>query len=207
MKNLISNYTFLLLLILTFSFSSCGDDEVINEPLPELSADEISDLQFLREEEKLARDVYAYLGSLYEHIIFENIGASEQRHIDFVLEIMDQYQVEDIGSEEPGVFNNPVIQDLYNRLSSAGEESLLDALIVGATIEDIDINDLDMAINTSNNQDLLDVYEILQCGSRNHIRAFTSQIKQEEGSYTPQYISQQLYDEILQAGHESCNSK
>ena len=200
---LIAALTFITISVL--SFSSCGDDEIIQEPLPELTEIEIENLQFLREEEKLARDVYVYLGSIYDHIIFDNIGASEQRHIDFVLEIMDKYQVEDKGTDEGGAFNNPTIQLLYNNLIEQGEPSLLDALIVGATIEDLDINDLDINMNNTINDDLLSLYQLLQCGSRNHIRAFTSQIKQEGGNYVPQFISQERLTEIIQRGHESCS--
>ena len=196
---------FAVLVLFGFSMTSCGDEEIIQEKIPELTQVEIEDLQFLREEEKLARDVYAHLGNIYDHIIFDNIGASEQRHVDFVLEIMDKYQVEDKGTDEAGIFNNPDIQSLYNSLIDQGEQSLLDALIVGATIEDLDINDLDNNMTNTMNEDLLGLYQLLQCGSRNHIRAFTSQVKQEGGNYLPQYLSQERFTDIIQRGHESCS--
>ena len=205
MKKIIRLFPILLLSTLMLSISSCGDEEEVQDLLPQLTPIEVENLQFLREEEKLARDVYAHLGGLYDHIIFDNIEASEQRHIDFVLELMEKYDLSDNSTNEPGIFNNSDIQSLYNSLIDQGKNSLLDALIVGATIEDLDINDLDNAIDNTENMDLIGLYQLLQCGSRNHIRAFTSQVKQEGGNYIPTYISQDRLNEIIQLGHESCS--
>ena len=47
---------------------------------PVLSAKEASDLIFLREEEKLARDVYLALYDAWGTPIFLNISSSEQKH-------------------------------------------------------------------------------------------------------------------------------
>jgi hypothetical protein len=191
--------------LLGFSFSSCTDEEIpLDNPIT-LTDIEEENLRFMREEEKLARDVYTHLGSIYDLPIFENISASEQKHINFVLDVMEQYGLEDTGTDEPGVFTIPALQELYNTLIEAGEPSLLDALTVGATIEDVDIKDLLDALDQTNNSDLTELFELLKCGSGNHMRAFTSQIKNQGGEYVPQYISQELYEEILNAGHESCN--
>jgi hypothetical protein len=191
---------------LMVSIASCTEEkEDPVETLITLTETEEANLRFMREEEKLARDVYTYLGTLYDLPIFGNISGSEQKHLNFVLDIMDQYNLEDTGTDEAGVFTIPAIQELYNTLIAAGEPSLLDALTVGATIEDVDIKDLLEALNQTENTDLIELFELLQCGSRNHMRAFTGQIENRGGVYTPQYISQELYDEILNGGHESCN--
>lgn len=55
----------------------------------DLSAAEENSLAFMREEEKLARDVYNALYSIYGTNIFSNIGASEQTHTDAVLSLKD----------------------------------------------------------------------------------------------------------------------
>ena len=75
MKNI-----FLILTILLFySCNNSDETEVISE---ELSLQEKQDLQFLKEEEKLARDVYLYAFDLYAYKVFENISKSEQMHMD-----------------------------------------------------------------------------------------------------------------------------
>ncbi|NNF33968.1 MAG: DUF2202 domain-containing protein [Saprospiraceae bacterium] len=206
MKKLYPILSVAFLSFIMFSFISCGDDDpIIEEPLVTLTDDEALTLFYLREEEKLARDVYAYLGSLYDHIIFDNIGASEQRHVDFVLEVMDEYDIPDTGSDDAGVYTLPELQDLFNSLTAKGELSLYDALYVGATIEDLDIFDLDAALTETMNEDLINLYEALRCGSSNHIWAFTSQLKMEGDPYTPQFLSQERYDGLLLAGHQSCS--
>ncbi len=191
-------------LLLAASLASCQDDDV---PTPEravLTESETATLRFMREEEKLARDVYTYLGSKYALPIFSNIASSEQRHVDFVLDVMDQYDVEDIATDTPGAFTLPALQDLYRSLTAKGELSLLDALWVGATIEDMDINDLNEAIKATENADLIDLYELLRCGSENHLRGFNGQIEWNGGTYTPVYITQDEFDAIIAGSHASC---
>jgi hypothetical protein len=45
----------------------------------------------------------------------------------------------------------------------------------------------------------------LSCGSRNHLRAFTSQLELQGQSYIPQYLSLEQYNAILAGSHENCN--
>jgi hypothetical protein len=205
MKKIFPILTVVILSFITFSFISCGDDDpILEEPQVTLTDDEALTLFYMREEEKLARDVYAYLGSLYDHMIFDNIGASEQRHVDFVLEVMGEYDIPDTGSDDPGVYTLPELQELYNTLTAKGALSLYDALYVGATIEDKDIFDLDAGLAATMNEDLIRLYEQLRCGSSNHLWAFTSQLKEEGDPYVPQFLSQDRYDGLILAGHQSC---
>ena len=53
----------------------------------------------------------------------------------------------------------------------------MDALIVGATVEDLDIKDLIDLLNKTDNPDIILVYNNLNKGSRNHLRAFIAQIE------------------------------
>jgi len=198
-----------LVLILALTQVSCSrddDDPIITDPVPTttLSQEEKDDLLFMREEEKLARDVYLHNFDLYGMKIFQNISNSEQTHMDRLLDLIVAYNLTDPASLEIGVFNNADLQSLYNDLITKSNLSLLDALEVGATIEDVDIRDLDESIAKTDKVDIILTYENLNCGSRNHMRAFIGQIESAGGSYTPQFITVEKFNEILNADHEKC---
>lgn len=186
-------------------FSSCSNDNnnLISTPLTQT---EINDLKFLREEEKLARDVYLFSYDKYQTSIFSNISQSEQKHMNSVLNLMAKYGIPDSASTEIGVFNNPDLQELYNTLTLQSNISLIEALKVGATIEDLDINDIDDFIGNTIKSDLLSVYDNLTCGSKNHIRSFTSQLSLNEITYVPQYISVEYYSTILSESNGGCGN-
>jgi len=203
MKNLI-----IFALIVIFALiSSCSGDEtsVLTEPESGiLSQTEIDDLKFSREEEKLARDVYLFSYDKYGVSIFDNIAKSEQQHMDQVLVLLNTYQIDDPASAERGVFSNQALQDLYNTLTTRSNISLMEAYKVGALIEDLDINDLDDIESRTSKADLLNVYDKLECGSRNHLRNYTNQLTLNGVSYEPQYISFDKYTDILSSGNEQC---
>jgi hypothetical protein len=186
--------------------SHCSN-ESNNEDLIPLSQAEINDLKFLREEEKLARDVYLYSYDKYQLMIFDNISQSEQRHMNSVLNLLNKYGIPDSASTEIGVFNNPNLQKLYNSLTKQADISSVEALKAGATIEDLDINDIDNFTANTTKPDLLNVYGNLNCGSKNHIRAFTRWLENEEVTYTPQFISMDEYNVILSSSNGGCGNK
>ncbi|NPA43416.1 MAG: DUF2202 domain-containing protein [Chlorobi bacterium] len=169
-----------------------------------LSDDEVEMLKYMREEEKLARDVYSYLFTEWGTFIFANIAQSEERHMAMVKVLLDQYGIEDPALDEPGRFSNSQIQALYDQLIAQGSQSEMDALIVGATIEDLDIYDLEHYMSQTDNQDILTVFSNLECGSRNHLRSFYREIINRGGDYSPQYISQEEFESIVNTPHEHC---
>lgn len=185
-------------------FRPQNDPTYINQlPSQPLSEIERSSLIFMREEEKLARDVYTFLYNKWNLLIFDNIAASEQTHTDAVLTLLDKYSLTDpVQDKTFGVFANSDLQQLYNDLTTQGSASLLDALIVGATIEDLDISDLDNALIRIDNLDIKYVYENLNKGSRNHLRSFYNQIQVQNGSYTAQFITQEYFDNIVNSAME-----
>ena len=171
-----------------------------------LSEQEEADLVFMREEEKLAHDVYV---ELYEHykkdggtelIIFANIAASEQRHMDAMLGLLEKYQIVDPASPFPGVFANETLQKLYGNLvsgskenvpvlnepTSGGKVGVEAALYVGAWIEERDMIDIMHAISVTSRADIVGVYTNLLCGSRSHLRAFVKKLGPDD--YEPQIL-------------------
>jgi hypothetical protein len=109
----------------------------------ELSPEEIDGLIFMREEEKLARDVYNTLYTKWGIRVFNNIAQAEQRHTDAIKVLLDKYELDDpIKDDVPGSFVNDDLQNLYDTLIAKGDSSLVDALLVGALIEEVDILDI-----------------------------------------------------------------
>ena len=97
-----------------------------------------------------------------------------------------------------GVFTNPDLQALYDELVDRGSESLVEALKVGALIEDLDIVDL-RSLQTDTAADIATVYANLEKGSRNHLRAFISNLDRRGETYTPSYLSTVEFEEIVAA--------
>ena len=192
----------IVLVLFSFSilFSNCSNDENLT-PLTEL---EKNDLLFLREEEKLARDIYIYAYTKYQNTVFNSISQSEQKHMDNVLSILNQYSIPDPASTQIGVFNNAALQSLYNQLKSQVDISAPESLKVGATIEELDINDIDDFIANTSNSKILNMYDKLNCGSKNHIRSFTDQLKAVGITFVPQFITLEEYNTILNSPSGSC---
>lgn len=194
----------IIISILTISTSSCSKNDDDPTIIPDISEKEKQDLKFLREEEKLARDVYMYAYDKYQQQIFNNISLSEQSHMDKILTLLNIYNIEDPVINERGKFSNQELQDLFNELTEQSDISLVEALKVGATVEDLDIKDIDEFESNTQKVDILDVYDQLKCGSRNHLRSFTSQLELNSMDYEPQFISIDEFNDILESANEKC---
>jgi rhodanese-related sulfurtransferase len=172
-------------------------------PVGPLTPDEQKSLLQMREEEKLARDVYQELGDVWGIRIFQNIAQSEQTHTSAVRSLIGSYGLQDpVIDDARGVFSNKEFSALYTDLTTRGRSSQAEALAVGALIEDLDIHDLEKALPLIAHDDIKQVYMNLERGSRNHMRAFTMQIQRTGGQYTPTYISPEMYSGIISSAHE-----
>ena len=170
---------------------------ILDIPASDLSADEAAALLFMREEEKLARDVYNTLSVTWGIQSFSNIASSEQMHMDEIKVLLDRYALTDpaLGA---GQFTNPDLQALYNQLVAQGNLSVGDALKVGAAIEEIDIRDLQTQMSKTDNADVQQAYTNLMNGSYNHLQAFTSNLLTQTGeTYVPQYLTAEQYQTII----------
>ena len=122
-----------------------------------------------------------------------------------VLNLLNAYNLEDPASKLIGVFNNSELQEVYNSLIEKSSLSLIDALIVGNIIEDMDIYDIAKNEERTLNESILNVYSSLKCGSRNHLRNYNAQLIQNGGLYAPIYISQFEFETIISTSNEQCN--
>ncbi len=142
-----------------------------------LTATEKSWLTYMREEEKVARDVYLFLYDVWGASIFSTIAGSEQRHMDAVKSLLDKYGLADpAAGKAQGEFTNPELQALYEALVTQGSASLVEALNVGVLIEETDLVDLQDALAATNRRDITNVYTNLMDGSLNHLKAFQSNL-------------------------------
>ncbi|MFZ1457329.1 MAG: DUF2202 domain-containing protein [Saprospiraceae bacterium] len=181
--------------------SCTKDDQIVSK----LTDQEKSDLIFLRQEEKLAHDVYVYAFKKYGITIFNNISNSEQTHITNMTDLLTKYKIVDPASGlQEGEFADFQLKTLYHQLITKVNISLKDALEAGATIEDLDISDIQSFYKNTTKADIIQVYELLTCGSRNHLRGFTGQLKTLGSSYTPQFLTDGEYQTILSGSHEHC---
>jgi hypothetical protein len=176
-------------------------------PAGKVSAYEKDALIFMREEEKLARDVYKAMEAKWNVQVFSNISKAEQRHMDAIGCLLDRYNIPDpVGQKPAGVFQNDQLQQLYNTLVAQGNQSKKDALLVGATIEDLDIADLMQRMEKVDNTDIKAVFGELMKGSRNHLRAFVRNLENNGITYTPQNIKPDIFNQIINSPKETGNS-
>jgi hypothetical protein len=131
--------------------------------------------------------------------VFQNIAGSEQAHMDSVLMLLDQYGLADpAAGKDLGEFSNPLFQSLYEQLVEQGSLTLGDALKVGATIEELDIVDLEERLAQTGNEYIIQVYTNLLAGSENHLRAFVSNLERQTGEvFQPAYLDQEAYQAIV----------
>jgi len=191
-----------------------------------LDAAEETHLVFMREEEKLARDVYLTLASLYPNTsVFLNIGeGSEQTHTDTMRDKLAQFNVSDPNPNTNnlpssiGVFTGAdygwYFNEKYTQLVANAQNSELDALYVGAFIEELDMHDIvycpQVILDTNNGINdcgliytdetpLINSYNSLVDGSKSHLRAYVGNIEAiiGEGNYQAQILSQAEVDAIL----------
>ena len=172
---------------------------IANLPYQELSTEEKEGLLLMREEEKLARDVYQTLYEEWKLSIFSNIAMAEQRHMTAIKSLLDKYDLTDpVAGLGVGEFYSDEMRDLYNSKVKLGRTSLVEALTVGATIEDLDIDDLYDLLDGTDNSDIKTVYENLAKGSRNHLRAFAYQLSLNGVmTYEAVYLSQAQVNDII----------
>jgi len=176
----------------------------------QLSQEEQNMLIKMRQEEKLAHDVYVTLGQKFPSIgqILVNIPKSEQKHTDTVKLVLDKYAIADpITDDTVSVFKDEAFTKLYQDLVAKGSTSEIEALKVGATIEDLDISDLNSDLSKTKNVDIVTAFEKLRNGSYNHLRSFMSKITALGQTYTPQYISEAEFQNILSSQNVSGNGQ
>lgn len=171
-KKLIAIAAIVLGALLASTGAFAGGAKARGPALTPLSEAEIATLQWMREEEKLARDVYLELNLFWPAKVFTNIAASEQKHFDAIGKKLTIYGVADTALPGIGTYSDPRLQAYHDELLALGMVSYVEALKVGVIIEKQDILDLEAAIDGTASRPLQTTYGHLLAGSRNHLRSF-----------------------------------
>jgi len=204
-KEIIKNWIFIAAILMGLGLSSCDKKDVATADLTtveniknnDATTTDLDGLIYMREEEKLARDVYIYLYELYNIPIFDNISNSENHHTNQILGLINFFGLTDPALPGNGTFSNPELQALYDELIELGNDSLMAALFVGTTIEEVDIIDLENYIEITTSDTIKMVYESLLCGSGHHLKAFVAHLAFRGVEYIPQMLTQEQFDEIM----------
>lgn len=167
-----------------------------------LTKNENEAILYMREEEKLARDVYDSMYVKWGGNPFGNIRYSEQVHMDKMKMLITTYSLQDpvvTTKNSHGMFINPTLQKYYNELAATGSQSLTAALKVGAKIEELDIVDLEERIKQTQNENVINSFEFLKRASHNHLRAFVRRLKMEGVNYEPVILNKVSFNIIIKA--------
>jgi hypothetical protein len=185
------------------SYANSDQSQMLKTSTEALSLEEETDLIFMREEEKMARDVYLFFSELWSNPVFSNIAESEQQHMDSMAVLLNTYGLTDpVQDDSIGLFTNPDLAELYITLTNRGQASVLEALKVGALIEEVDMRDIQHAIDQAEHADIIQTYENLLRGSRNHLRAFVRAIEEMGVVYEAQVLDQTEVDAIVDSPME-----
>jgi len=165
-----------------------------------LNREEARSLVLLREEEKLARDVYRFFHSRHSWRPFANIARSEQAHMDAILYLLERYDLEDPAAhKDEGEFRNRQWEALYLELTARGKDDPLEALRAAALIEETDIADLQEALDGfAENPDVIRVYSNLLRASKIHLRTFVRMLELRNETYTPAILSTDEFQRIME---------
>jgi hypothetical protein len=173
-------------------------------PVQVVDAGERMFLEYMREEEKLARDIYQALYQTWQVPAFQSIANAEQTHVDLVQYAMQRYGIPDpLQSNAPGVYTIPALTQLYQVAVTFGQQSLAMAFFVGAVVEDCDMLDLHSALAGTDNRDLDTVWQNLDRGSRNHMRSFYGQLENQGSTYFGLFLGPTAIQAIVTTPYES----
>lgn len=153
-------------------------------------------LMLMREEEKMAHDIYVTFRDKYDLRVFSNISQSETMHMNAVLSLINHYELNDPMLAESGKFKNKEIQDLFNKLIVQGAD-IIGALKAGAIVEEYDILDLMKYIDSTKNEDIKKVYSNLLYASHRHLNAFIRNLAANNINYKPQILSNEEFNKII----------
>ena len=184
---------------------SCGDSSVqscalvlnlVDESIPPIDAQLGHLLRAQVEEETMAAQVYRALGETYALRPFQHIPLAEDAHAEAVRKIL-------AATPYPASPANTLADEkfitLRDELIARGNTSEIEAIRVGAFIEERDIQDLRLVMAATKSASVLETLHWLETGSYHHLNAFVRQLRMRGESYSPQLLNQAEFDAIVAA--------
>lgn len=173
--------------VVAITFGSVGPASAAGLSTPavvlagEVDQELAENLQFMREEERLAHELYTLLAEQYpEAGVFANIARSEARHMAAVGRQLDRYDLADLGADlAPGDYAFDALDELYDTWSEDGLVSLDLAIQVGIDLETADIADLERILGLDSSDPAERTLSALLAGSESHLAAFTSAMEND----------------------------
>ena len=165
-----------------------------------LSENEKAGILLMREEEKMARDVYQTLNEKWDQMPFAHISESEIRHMAEMKLLIDKHKLQDPvekTADKRGEYENQMLKSLYEDLTASGKTSLEAAFRAGAKVEEVDIRDLKEAMARTSNEEIKSTYTYLVRASENHLRAFVRNLKRLGVDYTPVVMDKKEFEAII----------
>jgi hypothetical protein len=166
---------------------ACARLGVSTEPLV-LSDAAHAALQFQLDEERMAGELYLALGEKHAAQPFRNIPRAEARHRALLENLATRAGLPARPAPERGHFATAVIQARYDTLLARGQVSLIEALKVGALVEEQDIADLRALAATTDHPELKAAIAALERGSRHHLNAFVRNLRARGVEYEAQVL-------------------
>lgn len=162
-----------------------------------LTTDEIEFIYAVREDEKLAHNLYIYFVTQYPTARqLANIGNAEINHITTIERVFTYYEIDFPTLGQPGVFTDENRQAIYTRLTAQGS-TLHEAYQVMAALEEENIVIYSKVASELTNPNLQLIINNLAQSSENHFKVLVNQITAWGSIYTPTLLEASQYEEIL----------
>lgn len=164
-----------------------------------LSASAQAALRFQIDEERMAGELYRTFGEKQEVMPFRNIPRAEARHRQLLENLATRAGLAAAKPTTAGHFETPAIQARYDALLARGQASPIEALQVGALVEEQDIADLRALAATTDSPELKAATTALEQGSRHHLNAFVRNLRARGIDYVAQVLTPAEVAEITAA--------
>lgn len=168
-----------------------------------LSADEIEFLFALREDEKMARDLYTVFAAKYSTAPqIDRIAAAENSHIAYVEAVLDYYEISYPAMTAAGLFEDAKRQAIYNELADKSG-TLLEVYATMAAVEEESVSAYKSVQSEITNENIALVITNMIKASSNHLKAAVCQIIVGGSTYTPLYLSAEEFGTIVNLPYQN----
>lgn len=157
-------------------------------------------LQFQLDEERMAGELYLALEAKHAAQPFRDIPRAEARHRALLENLAARAGLKTPAAPEPGRFAPAAIQSRHDTLLARGQASLVEALKVGAFVEEQNIADLRALAVTTDEPEFKAALAALERGSQHHLQAFVRQLRVQGVEYQAQVLPPDEVTRLTAAG-------